>query len=216
MNKYFYKDTGMYIDWSQLDKLPDIDTLIDVGVGPEGTPDLYKKFKGKKLVLIDPLDESEIFFRDKMQGMDAIFFKTALGQSKGSVKINVEEDLGRSSILDVTDINFEGNPLEKRIVPVNTLDNVLGELDLGNIGLKIDTEGYELNVIRGAKNTLAHSKFVIAEVRHNHESFKEVYKLHDFVEEMQANGFVLTIILTAKPFIADLCFQPVSDLYTSS
>jgi len=41
--------------------------------------------------------------------------------------------------------------------------------------LKIDTEGYELNVIRGAKNILAHSKFVIAEVRHNHESFKEVY-----------------------------------------
>ena len=212
MTRYFYKETGMYIDWAQLDKLPDIDSLIDIGVGPEGTPDLYKKFIGKKLVLIDPLDEAENFFRDEMQGIDAIFFKTALGESKGSIKINVAELVGESSILDVTDINFKGKPVEKRVIPVNTLDDLLDGLDLGNIGLKIDTEGYELNVIRGAKNILAHSKFVIAEVRHNHESFKEVYKLHDFVKEMHANGFILTMILTAKPFIADLCFQPVSEL----
>ena len=212
MKRYFYKETGMYIDWSQLDKLPDIDTLIDVGVGPEGTPELYKKFKEKKLVLIDPLDESEKFFKNNMQETDAIFFKTALGESKGSIKINVEEQIGRSSILQVAEINFEGNPVEKRIIKINTLDDTLDGLDLGNIGLKIDTEGYELNVIRGAKNTLAQSRFVIAEVRHNHESFKEVYKLSDFVKEMHINGFILTMILTAKPFIADLCFQPLRDI----
>ena len=38
MKKYFYEETGMYIDWPQIEKLPDIDTLIDVGVGQEGTP----------------------------------------------------------------------------------------------------------------------------------------------------------------------------------
>jgi FkbM family methyltransferase len=212
MKRYFYKETGMYIDWSQINKLPNIDTLIDVGVGPEGTPDLYNKFKEKKLILIDPLDESEIFFNNNFQEKNAIFFKTALGDCKGSVKINVEEEIGRSTILDVSDINFEGDPVEKRIINVNTLDDTLKGLDLGNIGLKIDTEGYELNIIRGAKNTLVNTRFVIAEVRHNHESFKEVYKLSDFIKEMQTNGFILTMILTAKPFIADLCFQPVNDI----
>ena len=44
MTRYFYKETGMYIDWDQLKNLPDIDTFIDVGVGAEGTPDLYEKF----------------------------------------------------------------------------------------------------------------------------------------------------------------------------
>ena len=140
------------------------------------------------------------------------FFKTALGESKGSVKINVEEQIGRSTILDVADINFEGDPVERRIINVNTLDDTLKGLDLGNIGLKIDTEGYELNIIKGSQNTLKNTRFVIAEVRHNHESFKEVYKLSDFIKEMQSNGFVLTMILTAKPFIADLCFQPMSDI----
>ena len=216
MKRYFYKETGMFIDWSQLDKLPDIDTLIDVGVGPEGTPDLYKKFTGKKFVLIDPLDESEEFFKNKMQGVDAIFFKTALGEVKGNLKINVEGQIGRSSILDVTDINFEEAPVEQRIIPVNTLDDLIAGLNLQKIGLKIDTEGYELNVVRGAKNILANTRFVIAEVRHNHESFKDVYKLHEFISEMHVNGFVLTMIFTAKPFIADLCFQPLNELQKSS
>jgi len=212
MTRYFYKETGMYIDWDQLKNLPNIDTFIDVGVGAEGTPDLYEKFSEKKLVLIDPLDEAENFYKNNMQNADAIFFKTALGDSAGSLKINVEENIGRSTILDVSDINFEGNPKEQRDIPVNTLDNILIGHDLGRTGIKIDTEGYELKVILGAKETLANTKFVIAEVRHNHESFKGVYKLHEFISEMQANGFVLSMILTAKPFIADLCFQPINDL----
>ena len=45
MTRYFYKETGTYIDWAQLQSLPEIDTFIDVGVGLEGTPDLYEKFK---------------------------------------------------------------------------------------------------------------------------------------------------------------------------
>ena len=77
MTRYFYKETGMYIDWEQLKNLPDIDTFIDVGVGADGTPDLYQKFQEKKLVLIDTLDEAEKFYKENMQEVDAIFYKTA-------------------------------------------------------------------------------------------------------------------------------------------
>ena len=210
--KYFYEETGMYVDWKQIKKLPEIDTLIDVGVGQYGTPDLYKRFSKKKLVLIDPLDEAEKFCKDKMQNFNTIFFKTALGSIKGNKTINVEKRIGRSTILEVSDINFEGEPIDKRDIPINTLDDVIKNQDLGNIGLKIDTEGYELDVIKGSKKTLLHTKFVIAEVRHNHTSFQGVYKLHEFINEMHNNGFLLTMILTAKPFIADLCFEPKIEL----
>ena len=210
--KYFYEETGMYIDWEQLKKLPEIDNLIDVGVGQKGTPDLYKRFESKKLILIDPLDEAEKFYINHMENKDAIFFKTALGSIKCQKTINVEKKIGRSTLLKVSDINFEGEPIDKRVIPVDTLDNVIRELNLKNIGLKIDTEGYELDVIKGSKNTLKNAKFVIAEVRHNHSSFEGVYKLHEFMKEMQNNGFVLTMILTAKPFIADLCFEPENQL----
>ena len=163
MTKYFYKETGMYIDWKQLENLPDIDSFIDVGVGAEGTPDLYEKFSEKKLVLIDPLDEAEKFYKENMQDIDAIFFKTALGDSAGSLEINVEENIGRSTILDVSEINFEGNPIEKRKIPVNTLDEILEDHQLGKIGIKIDTEGYELNVILGSKKILTDISFQVTQ-----------------------------------------------------
>ena len=39
-----------------------------------------------------------------------------------------------------------------------------------------------------------------------------MYKLHEFTSLMHDNGFLLTIIFTAKPFIADLCFCQKKDL----
>ena len=212
MKRYFYEETGIYIDFDQLKTLPEIDTFIDVGVGPDGTPDLYKKFKNQKLILIDPLDEAESFYKNNMTDLDAVFYKTALGETEDTVIINVEESIGRSTILEVTNINYEGEPSQKRRVTLRKLDNVLKDKQLGRVGLKIDTEGFELSVIRGAKEILKNTKFVLAEVRHNHESFHGVYKLHEFVQEMHENGFVLSKILTAKPFIADLCFEPINEL----
>ena len=59
MVEKFYTKTSMFIDWQQLESLPEIDTLIDIGVGPDGTEDLYRVFKNAKLILIDPIDEAK-------------------------------------------------------------------------------------------------------------------------------------------------------------
>ena len=140
MNKYFYEETGMYIDWKQLDKLPDINTLIDVGVGPAGTPDLYQRFNTQKLILIDPLSEAESFVLKNLNHRDVSFYKIALGAKKSNLIINVEKELGRSTLLDVSDINYEGAPIEKRSVKVDTLDVDFSEVTFfGYFVSKIDT-----------------------------------------------------------------------------
>ena len=59
MVEKFYTKTGMYVDWQQIESLPKIDTLIDIGVGPKGTENLYRVFKDTNLILIDPIDEAK-------------------------------------------------------------------------------------------------------------------------------------------------------------
>ena len=72
--KLFYKETGMFIDWNQLERLPDIDILVDIGVGRDGTPELYNRYN-KKLILIDPLDEAENFLKLKCKNLMQNFIK---------------------------------------------------------------------------------------------------------------------------------------------
>lgn len=203
----------MYIDLDQLKHLPPIDTLIDIGVAPHGTPELYELFNDANLILIDPLYESEKYAKEHLAQRGYKFFETAVGSENKKMKMNIFSETGLSSLLETSKINFTDEPIEKRSVDVTTLDELLGnEKGLGNLGIKLDTEGYELEAIKGAGEILKKTKFVLSETRHNHESLVNVYKLHEFVNEMHRNNFILTKIITAKPFIADLVFQPLCEV----
>lgn len=207
--KIYHKKTGMYVDWQQISQLPVIDNFIDIGVG-NGTPDLWKKYKNKRIICIDPLDHSKNVAKRMLKGRNYSFHKFAVGSKVGKKILNVERELGRSTLLKVTKKNFEGAPKTKLEVQIKTLDSIIKSLNTKGLhGIKIDVEGYELEVLKGAKNTLKRTNFVIVETRHNHITFKKQYKLSELMNTMTLNKFVLTHILTAKPFIADLCFQPI-------
>ena len=192
--------------------MPEIDTLIDIGVGVHGTEDLYNRFKNAKLILIDPIDEAKEYAHKLSKKREVNFFQNALGRKDDIEKVmKLQKDKEFSSFLEISEINMKDDYVEKRKLIIKKLDTIIDKKEeLGKIGIKIDTEGFELDVILGASETLKHSKFVIAEVRHNHESLKEVYKLQEFMDLMSKNNFSLSMILTAKPFIADLCFQPIN------
>ena len=214
MVEKFYTKTGMYIDWQQIESLPEIDTLIDIGVGPKGTEDLYRVFKNANLILIDPIDEAKEYSNKLSKDRKVVFIQSALGKEDNIEKnMKLQRERGFTSFLEISPINMESDYTEIKKLKISKLDTLLKDKNkLGRIGIKIDTEGYELDVVLGAIETLKFTKFVIAEVRHNHESLIGVYKLHEFMNVMSKNNFTLSKILTSKPFIADLCFQSNDDL----
>ena len=214
MVEKFYTKTGMYIDWQQLESLPEIDTLIDIGVGPKGTEDLYRVFKNANLILIDPIDEAKEYANKLSKERKVVFIQSGLGKDDNIEKnMKLQKERGFSSFLEISPTNMESDYTEVKKLKISKLDTLLKDKNkLGRIGIKIDVEGYELDVVLGATETLKFTKFVIAEVRHNHESLIGVYKLHEFMNVMNKNNFTLSKILTAKPFIADLCFQSNDEL----
>lgn len=205
MKKLFHK-TGMYVDWDQIKTLPNINTLIDIGVGPNGSPLFYKTFKNANLILIDPLIESKKFVEKNLKKRNYVFYQCCLSDKQSAVKLHVKKKISSSTLLKTLDIVGQ-----KTYKYLNTnayrLDDLIGQKkNLGLIGIKIDTEGYELKVLKGAVETIKKSIFVILEARHNHKSYSSQYRLEELIDFMHENSFSLSKIITAKPLIADLCF----------
>ena len=74
-------------------------------------------------------------------------------------------------------------------VTTTTIDNYFEELDLSNSLLKIDVEGYELNVLKGSKNTIKKIKFVLIE-----NQLFNIYKNNnekDWHDYLMKNKFIL-------------------------
>ncbi len=134
-------------------------TVFDVGVA-KGTPELYGVFDGVRYVLVEPLEESRPF-------MDAI-----VAQHPGSIAIHAAagRQIGEASFVvspNLSGSSFILNPKhgQKRTVPVVTLDEVAAVHGLaGPYLLKLDVQGFELEVLAGAEQVLGQTAAVIAEV----------------------------------------------------
>jgi len=85
----------------------------------------------------------------------------ALSNIDGSTAINVSRDLVCSSILRPSDLCVEAHPssvtVSEETVTVRQLDSIIGTLLVQDdrLYLKIDTQGSELEVLRGGLTTLA-------------------------------------------------------------
>ncbi len=142
MVKKLYTKTGMYIDWQQLESLPEVDTLIDIGVGTNGTEDLYRVFKNASLILIDPIDEAKEYANKLSNDRKVVFIQTAVGKDDNIEKnMKLQEKRGLTSFLEISPINEVDNYTEIKKVKISKLDTLLKENNkLGRIGIKIDTE----------------------------------------------------------------------------
>lgn len=185
--------------WSPtyLSQLGLMKTIIDVGV-LRGTPSLYKAFPDAYLVLVEALPNYREVCEELIKDRPGELHNVAAGSYDGEIEINfLEEAPARSSVL--THIVGGTATRTKMNVPMRKLDTLFSGRNLeGDILLKIDTEGYEMEVLKGASELLPKVKFVIAEtsVRRRHENS---YLFADLITFMRSKGFdVFDVITTTR------------------
>ncbi|HTO08727.1 MAG TPA: FkbM family methyltransferase [Myxococcota bacterium] len=174
-----------------------VSTLIDVGCA-WGTPEFYATAPKAELFLVDPVAEYEAAIKRILTQRPGSYTLTALGAGSGTLELNVELDAPtRSSALARTELTRTGGRIERRRVPVTTLDALVERHSLRPpFGLKIDAEGYELEILRGAESTLRETRFVVAETSVQRR-FAGSYRFLDLLQLMDASDFVLESVLHA-------------------
>jgi FkbM family methyltransferase len=173
-------------------------TVVDVGAG-NGTPTLYEAFPTAHHALIEPLQEWEENLQKWVTHHGGEYLPIAVGDSKGTVTIHVDPDFPWiSSILEAR--WMPPRPALDRQIEMTTLDELLEERKWqAPLGLKIDTEGFEDRVIRGATKFLSKTQFVIVEVNVE-KRFEDSYSFADFIGLMDSHDFALCDILDgSKP-----------------
>jgi FkbM family methyltransferase len=139
---------------SCLAKLPNISEVYAF----EPNPELYQK------LLLNVGEDSKIFCHN-----------VALGSVDGSISLNISDRSHSSSILPIASLHvdqFPGSDFRKKVdVQIFRLDNYVSQkqLPMPNL-IKIDVQGYELNILNGAVDTIRHAKYCILEM-----SFQELY-----------------------------------------
>lgn len=180
-------------------------TIIDVGVS-RGTPFLYETFDDRKFLLIDPLAQSARHIAKRYRNkIDYDFEVTLVSDYEGEVDIHVPK--GRQAMASVNDRIGLRKSSETFSVPVQRLDDLTSDYE-PPFGLKIDTEGHELSVLNGARDTLEKCEFVILELSIKRR-FEDGYRFSDSIEFMAEHGFeVFSFLsgLTRSPRMSDVLF----------
>jgi FkbM family methyltransferase len=126
-------------------------------------------------------------------------FNYALGSQEGEVEMRVAESSPSSSLLEATDdllsIHPAAGTLKSEAVVVKPLDSLFRELcpESAKVLLKIDTQGYEMEVLLGSQKSLPAIEMIQVEM-----SFHPLYKGQPLFDELYSwicgQGFHLSCL----------------------
>jgi FkbM family methyltransferase len=175
-----------------------INKILDVGAntGQFASEIRTLGFYGE-IVSFEPLSDAYSLLR-KQAANDSKWqaVNMALGDSSGEITINISKNSQSSSILQMLPAHIQSAPqsiyINKEKVKIEKLDTIFHHYCnlQDNVLLKIDTQGYEKNVIDGAQKSLSYIKGVKLEM-----SLEPLYKdemlFWDMVKFIESKGYRL-------------------------
>ena len=155
-----------------------LNTIVDIGCH-KGQFALISKFiyKKSKIFSFDPLKSSKKKYKSILKKKDGYhFFNYAIGNKDVIAKINISKKNDSSSLLEITEkqtsIFKNTEKIKEEKIYIKKLNSCLKKKDLRKPSLlKIDVQGYELEVLKGCQELLNCFDFIYIEC-----SFVELYK----------------------------------------
>jgi FkbM family methyltransferase len=146
-------------------------TLLDVGVNIGQT---YIKFKqinqSAKYIGFEPNPVCYDYSKKLLElnnDQNSILVPVGLGEKSGLISFYASTQASSDGTM-IEQLRINNANITKQIIPVFRFDDIYGDFDLsGNIVIKIDVEGAELNVIQGMHNFILEKQpIIICEVLH--------------------------------------------------
>lgn len=165
-----------------------IDLIFDIGANTGQYAEMLFSlgYKGK-IVSFEPLSDAYKAMKSKAQKNPNWIAaeQCAIGEFDGEIEINVSENSVSSSLMKVMDEHVKAEPssriAKQEKVKIYKLDTIAKQFmgSAKNLLIKIDTQGYEDNVIEGAKETIKQCKGMQVEL-----SLTKLYEGQKLFDEM--------------------------------
>ena len=173
--------------------------IFDIGAntGQFGLEVRQRGYEGK-IISFEPLTSARNKLLENASG-DAswvVHDRTAIGDYIGSIEINISKNSFSSSVLPMLNSHSDVEPdsvyIGNEKTSIITIDSIANEYlnKSSNCFIKIDTQGYEWQVLDGAYKTLGNAKGIICEL-----SLLPLYEgqqlWRQIIERLEEEGFVL-------------------------
>ncbi len=148
---------------------PNVRTAFDVGANfGQTVARMRTAFPAAQIYSFEPVPATfETLLRNTARYSELECVQAALGEAEGRIPITISEEVSGQNTL-----NISAKPDAPTVeVPVSTVDIMCAKYGLDRLDvLKIDTEGYETSVLKGAKRMLESGsiRFVLAECEFTH------------------------------------------------
>jgi FkbM family methyltransferase len=159
--------------------------LVDVGIA-FGSPFLYRAIPKAKYYLIEPVPCCKPILEKLTKQLNAEAFNVAAGSEDGEISLFVHSDVSGSSSFKELDPRLQDG--EAVTIPMRKLDSLIPADIRRPCLLKIDTQGAELNVIKGAERLLKSVDVAILEVSF-HQFREGIPEIAEVINAMTAMGF---------------------------
>ena len=176
-------------------KIKKINTLIDIGSNKGQFILLCLKFFPKiKIYSFEPIKEilerQKNFFKFKKMNT----FNFGIGNKNKNLNFFITKRKDSSSFLTFNASNHYNSDysfIEKRSIKIRKLDQILKNKNLIRpILIKIDVQGYELEVLKGAKQILSKTDYLLVEVSKNRMYNKQAVE-KDVINFLKNKKFVI-------------------------